>query len=599
MFKVSLLILILCSSFYIVSPIPFGLENYDSYELITAMHTGGVAHPPGYGTFLQLNRWFYQLIRPVINDPSLSMTYFQFICIILALTIGLRLVVNRKGDGIQFILLMLACGAVVENLYSVEVYGFLLLLYALCLYLYCEKISFLGITTQDVCLSICLGFLVSHHLSMAPLGICILLRCFLERGWRITLILGFLIGPLTHCYFTARASQTSMNPWFDGLNLWQLISHLSARNYRDAFLDFGIHLDSINNFISVWSLVIWFFVFIFLIALLRKNQFAPGMGIILVLIWPLFAYHIPDIAHQLVPLYFTLGLLVAGTKKSRFLSLLLTIAAGVGTFLRFDEFKSFETDYRFRSKKQCLHDAQVAVAKSSEARSIFIGYDSTFAIAYWRHVLQSENSTKVSILPMWWLSAFEHLQSSNNYKYNSEGSIHWTALKTKDLIKIHELFQEKFGVSDELSSAFSRLLRVLKILRDDDIGIYIPSGKPALLEFLRNFGFDSINQGWWTKIIYRGSASQVSQTIIQRVYCQKQKESNYFVHVLFLQAPKLPLNFVFRVDGQKKPFRQLLSGDDRIILMFSATKVDNQSTVSLEVFESSGSLLSTVELLID
>lgn len=599
MLKVSLLILILCSFFYIVNPVPFGLENYDSYELITAMHSGGIAHPPGYGIYLQLNRWFYQLTMPLTNAPSLSMTYFQFICVVLSLIIGMKLVVSRKGDSIQFVFLMLACGAVVENLYSVEVYGFLLLLYAMCFYLYCRRVPFLGVHGQDIYICTCLGFLVSHHLSMAPLAICILMRCFLERGWRVSLILGFLIGPFIHCYFTSKASQTSMNPWFDGLSLSQFISHLGARNYRDAFLDVGVHLDSLNDFISVWPILIWVFVLLFLISLLGKVRSTPDIVIISVLIWPLFAYHIPDISHQLLPLYFTLGILIASTKKPKLLSFLITTVAVIGTFFRFDEFKSSEMDYRFRSKQQCLHDAKIAVSKSSKSQNVFIGYDSTFAIAYWRHVLQSEFSTKVSIFPMWWLSSSEHLESSKNYKFKSETSIHWSALNESTLDQIRELLKEDLRVTDDPSLIFKRLLGVLNILSADNVALYIPSGKPNLLKFLRNYGFDSLNQGWWNKVTYSSSPSKVSGTIVQRVYCQKQKESNYVVHVLFLQAPESSVNFVISSESQKIQIQQLPNGYDRTIFKLPTINLGKQSTVLLEIFDSSGVKLSTVDLMID
>ena len=54
MTRITLALLLLLCIYYVNDPIPFGLENYDGFELVTAMVTGGIAHPPGYGFYLEL-----------------------------------------------------------------------------------------------------------------------------------------------------------------------------------------------------------------------------------------------------------------------------------------------------------------------------------------------------------------------------------------------------------------------------------------------------------------------------------------------------------------------------------------------------------------
>ena len=60
---------------------------------------------------------------------------------------------------------------------------------------------------------------------------------------------------------------------------------------------------------------------------------------------------------------------------------------------------------------QSIKDAHVAVSKRPDSMHTFIGYDSTFGIAYARHVLRSKESTRMSIFPMWWLSFHDNLGS--------------------------------------------------------------------------------------------------------------------------------------------------------------------------------------------
>ena len=82
------------------------------------------------------------------------------------------------------------------------------------------------------------------------------------------------------------------------------------------------------------------------------------------------------------------------------------------------KFKSLALVGEKRSMDQSIKDAHVAVSKRPDSMHTFIGYDSTFGIAYARHVLRSKESTRMSIFPMWWLSFHDNLGSIKNYKFS-------------------------------------------------------------------------------------------------------------------------------------------------------------------------------------
>ncbi|MEE2923294.1 MAG: hypothetical protein VX619_00815 [bacterium] len=205
MTRITLGLLILFCVYYLIDPLPFGLENYDSFELVTAMVTGGVAHPPGYGFYLELNRWFHECLSFWNIEPALSMTYFQSFCCFIAMLIFLRMIRLWQGSGLLFIFLIMSCASFTPNLYSIEVYGLLILLLSLSLKLYFFRISMISERSQNLLLGIVIALMVSHHLSLAPVAAIMIYRRFVEYRFSLALTLGLITGCILSVFLNYKA----------------------------------------------------------------------------------------------------------------------------------------------------------------------------------------------------------------------------------------------------------------------------------------------------------------------------------------------------------------------------------------------------------
>lgn len=602
MFWISFVLILGCGLVYLSSPLPFGTENYDSYELITAMVTGGIAHAPGYSIYLMLNRGFNQLLSGWIQDPAITMTIFQYLCACLALIIGLIMVRSRKGSALQFTLLMLSCTPFVECFYSVEVYGFLIFLFATSFWLYCFRIESLKVKLQDTLLCLILGFLISHHLSMIPLALCILCRLYIERSLDSKLIAALSIGPTAHISFSYLAARTIMNPWFDGSSFGSLLEHLSAEVYRKAFLNFGIHLDSMKDFFSVWPWFIWILICILVVYIYFKAYTCFELAFLVLLIWPLFSYNIPDISKQLLPFYYSLALLIACKKNNWVLASILLLLSFKSAYLKLVEFELLEFKFEHRSMQQCLKDARTLVSRKPDQKHVFAGYDSTFAIAYAVHVKQFAESNNMSIFPMWWLAYTPHLESIKNKQFRSDlsstSSIHWTALKHKTLIQLYDrlIESEKHQSAVSASGQSQKFLRVLELMKEEDSLFYVPAGKLDWLHFLKFSGYRWINSGSWNQVLLDPSKFNKQLNSVQRVYLQKDSNSNFLVHILFLDKLRSAIQLHFSsTEAVHQTTRLLATEQDRITLdlppKYRALKV-----VELQITDFKNNLLSHTRL---
>ena len=607
MLRVTLVLLALFGLYYIYNPLPFGVENYDGYELITAMVTGGIGHAPGYGIYLEINRWFHSLLSLWGFEPALSMTYFQCFCSFLAILIFIRMIELWQGNTLLFLLLMMCCNPFTQNLNSVEVYGFLTLLLALSLKLYFFKISNLSIWLQDLILGLVLGLMVSHHLSLAPLAVLMVYRRCLESRFSIQLILGLIPGPLLHILLNYEASQSPMNPWFDGRNLESFIGHLSANAYQMAFLDWGIHLQAFDDFISVWPAEVWLLIILSLVLHVRQGRSQIHVAILLILIWPLFVYNIPDISKPLVTFYIVVAVIVSCTELKVWMLTIFLILCGMHSFKKAEAFKLSNLNYKVRAMEQNIKDAYFAVHKNPKSNHIFMGYDSTFGIAYARHVLESETSKKMAIFPLWWLSYFPHLGSLKNYGFSSdkkrEEVFHWTGLSKSQLIKLYAGLYEVVKDLDHTSIfprpvEFEQLKLSLDILNDRNSIFYMWSGKPDLMIYLRDLGYGFINNGFWNRIKLKKDLKYQSKAIVQRVNFQKYDDQNYFVNIIFLEEINDELEFKLTHKGKAIASKIKVSGQEKTFFRLPIEDLIG-SLINLEIYNNDRKLLSAVTLVID
>ncbi len=607
MFRITLALLVLFCLYYIYEPLPFGLENYDGFELVTAMASGGIAHPPGYGLYLELNRWFHGLLSFWDFQPALSMTYFQCFSSFLAILIFIRMIQLWKGSGLLFLFLMMCCNPFTQNLYSVEVYGFLIFLLALSLKLYFFRVSIFPIWLQDLLLGLVIGLMVSHHLSLAPLAALMVYRRCLECGFSFHLILGLLPGPILSLLLNYTASQSIMNPWFDGTSIEAFKGHITAQVYQAAFLDWGFHPQAWQDFISVWPPEIWIFIILSLVIYFRKAESQFNLAILLVLIWPLFIYNIPDISKPLITFYIVVAAIVSCAEIKGWVYIVLLSLSVMHSFNKANTFQFFDLHYKVRSMEQSIKDAHVAVSKNPQLNHVFIGYDSVFGIAYSRHVLRSKESTKMSIFPMWWVSYFPHLGSLKNYRFLTDKKraepFHWSGLNESQLSELHSAlytFAQGFG-SDSVFPRFiqfEQLKLSLEILEDRNSILYVPSGKPDLMKYLRDLGYGFINRGFWNQIKLEKSSELLSTAIVQRVYLQKNDDMNYFVHLIFLEQIDQELELKLSHKAKVIASKIKVSGQERTFFKLPLDNLNDLKT-KLQIFSNSGKLLSTVTLVID
>ncbi len=606
MIRITLALLVLFCLYYIYDPQPFGLENYDSFELVTAMITGGVAHPPGYGFYLHLNCWFHEFLSFWDVSPELSMTYFQCFCCFLAMLVFLNMIRLWQGSGLLFLFLMMSCASFTPNLYSVEVYGLLILLLSLSLNLYFFRIPLISVRIQNFLLGGVVSLMVIHHLSLAPLGALMIYRRFVEQKFSLWLILGLISGGISSVVMSFRASQSAMNPWFDGSNLEVFWQHITAKVYQVAFLDYGFHIDAWQNFISVWPLEIWVFIFIVLFINGRDGQSQVHLAILTLLIWPLIVYNIPDVSKPLITFYILIAVIVSCTKVKAWIYLVLLFFCCMQSFDEAHKLKRLGLSYKVRSMQQSMKDAHVAVSKKPQLNHTFIGYDSTFGIAYCRHVLRSKESMNMSIFPMWWLSFSSHLGSMNNHQYFSDnlevGGVHWSGLKKSKLEQLYSSSYQRlkdFGANIIYPRAlqFEQLKYALGILNDNNSILYVPSGKPDLIKYLRELGYSFINRGFWNQLKLKKRNKYVSDAIVQTVYLEKSDASNYFVHIMFLEPIDLEIELKLSQQGKSIGSVIQLKKESYKDFPLPIEKLVHRS-VELQIL-SKGSLLSEVTLVID
>ena len=606
MTRITLALLLLLCIYYVNDPIPFGLENYDGFELVTAMVTGGIAHPPGYGFYLELNRWFHELLNIWGISPELSMTYFQCLCCFTALVIFLKMIEIWKGSGLLFLFLMMSCASFTQNLYSVEVYGLLLLLLSISLKLYFFRLSVIPHWLQNFLLGAVISLMVAHHLSLAPLAILMVYRRYKEYKFSVGLNLGLMLGGLLSLVLCFRSSQTTMNPWFDGSDSIAFWQHITAKVYQAAFLDLGIHIDAGRNFLSVWPLEIWIIMILILFLHARGVRFQLHLAILSLLVWPLFVYNIPDISKPLITFYILIAVYVSCAKIQTWFYLILLVLSVTYSLKEAQKFKFLALSYEKRSMDQSIKDAHVAVSKRPDSMHTFIGYDSTFGIAYARHVLRSKESTRMSIFPMWWLSFHDNLGSIKNYKFSSDSNrsdiVHWSGLnefKLKQLYSSSNHFMQGFGLNGIYPrvAQFEQLKLSLDLLNDKGTIFYVPSGKPDLMKYLSQLGYGFVNRGFWNQLKLEVRNKPLSRAIVQKVYLQKRNFKDYRVHIIFLDSIEQELEFKLSKSKEWIPWKITVSNQEWVVFRLPLEKIDGRNT-TLQIL-GEGKLLSEVTLVID
>lgn len=389
-----------CSLIYLVQPSWISTPvDPDSLELLTALKGMGIAHPPGYSLYLQLNRLLNQLLSLEYWQTTLI---FNSICLLIVLGSFLRICKNAL-IALSVWLILLNCEGVIYSIQTTEVYCLQLALFSLMLLALFDK----GISSKFYFLI--LGFLLSHHSSSLIASSVFLVIMFRRRGSQlITNCPWVLVGPIHHIYllYLNGNSIQIYNDWRQ-MNEFQAIwNHVTAVDYR-SFLNLP-NLASIESLIiEIWQGLPWWIFILIIYLLRRRKQFNYDFILFAVLAQLIFiaCYQIPDRFIYLgLPHLILCVWCLKHLKSSSFKSIpLVTIICLCSMQILLNTFPQYENLEKIRELKN-----QAVTLSETHSNPIFIADDSIFALQYLK-IEGRLNSAEVI--------RAERLKSRDSYKW--------------------------------------------------------------------------------------------------------------------------------------------------------------------------------------
>lgn len=321
-----------------------GVGFIDSGELMTVVHTLGIAHPTGYPLFTLVGWVFAHL--PFGGEEAFRLNVMAaFFCAaslvfyykaVLTLIAGSAKKVQAPGSLVPFA----AAGGVLGLAFSrtfwmqalaVEVYSLHLLMVSLVLVLVLEARAQRS-TVLWTLVAFTLGLSFTNHMTTILLVPGVLYLYGTSLGsWRgmyrgvMRTLPAFMLGLSVYLYLPLRASASPVCNWGDPSSLDRLLSHLSGKQYRVwifsssdvAMKHLGAFVQGIPGEFAVVGLLLG--VIGLAVLWLRDRQIAIGT-VIMFVVCVLYAinYDIQDIdsyyllAYVCVGLWSGVGLLVAG-----------------------------------------------------------------------------------------------------------------------------------------------------------------------------------------------------------------------------------------------------------------------------------------------
>ena len=322
-----------------------GLGFIDSGELITVVHTLGVAHPTGYPLFTMVGWVFSHL--PIGGEEAYRLNLMAAVFCSVSLFFfyrGMRTVLSglaERKEGMAGLVAPAAAGGTLilafsrtfwEQALAVEVYSLHLLMLSLVLMLVFEaraqRSNVLWMLGAFV-----LGLSFSNHMTTILVVPGVLYLYGTSVGsWRgmvrglLRLVPVFVLGLSVYLYLPIRAAVRPVCNWGDPSDLERFLWHLSGKQYRSwIFSSSDVAMKHLTAFIQgipgEFAVVGVVFAAVGLIVLaLRSRQIAVGT-VVLFLVCLLYAtnYDIPDIdsyfllAYVCIGFWAAVGMLVALT----------------------------------------------------------------------------------------------------------------------------------------------------------------------------------------------------------------------------------------------------------------------------------------------
>lgn len=282
----ALALFLVCFAFYYVTLAPtitWEHDGVDSGDLVTAVHTLGIAHPPGYPLFIVLGKAF--TILP-LGDAAYRVNLMSALCAAIAASLvygTVLLLLPQNLDELSGTIIAAASALLLafsRTLWSqaiiAEVYSLNALLVSLMVYLVTQFRSS-GNHNLLWALSLTLGLSLGNHLSallLAPGMLFLILR----RGrlaWRnyLGMIACFLLGLSVYLYLPLRSAQHPPIDWgapHTWRGFWWAVSASIYRHYV-----FGVPLLYLPGRIATWM------------TMLAQQVTWPGVALGLMGIWNL------------------------------------------------------------------------------------------------------------------------------------------------------------------------------------------------------------------------------------------------------------------------------------------------------------------------
>jgi len=296
----------------------------DSGELTAAAFNLGVAHPPGYPLYILLGKLFTLLVP--IGDPALRMNLLSSVFgALVAVLVYLIARLMSRARLTAFLTSMLAVfsatfwsQAVIAEVYTLATLFFCLMLFLTLLWWTHKE------TRIILLLALTGGLALTHHVTIAlyyPILLLMILynQPTLLRQWRLVLkAVGLFLAPFVlYAYLPISSAANPLNDWGNPETFSALIDHVSASQFGDLFLKYGLDgfLFQGENFLSIaarqWPAVFFLMVLVGSVLEFRRDRRCATLIFLLMVVNLVFSltYYITDIEAYFIPAFLLMALL--------------------------------------------------------------------------------------------------------------------------------------------------------------------------------------------------------------------------------------------------------------------------------------------------
>ncbi len=304
---VSTVILLASFTLYLATLAPtltWGWERkgVDGGELLTAAHTLGIPHPPGYPTYTMLLRGFTELVphgdiayrgnllSATLAAAAVFATFWAILRIISATGASPRLALTGAALGSSVLATspLFWSQAVITEVYALNaLFASLLLLTATWLTLRRTDDSdsfYASPNAKLIMFGLIIGVGLGNHLTLLAVAVPLIYWIWKSLGTRATLSLWLfiplLLGLAVYAYLPLRASQHPPINWGNAATLRGAIWILSARPYQEYV--FGVTVGNIFERLIDWTRLVFYQfnplgLFIGLMAIPTLRKYLPAL----------------------------------------------------------------------------------------------------------------------------------------------------------------------------------------------------------------------------------------------------------------------------------------------------------------------------------